>query len=114
VAELLRDPGFSATASHAQDIYTARRRALVDALADQGVPAHGRSGLNVWVPVREEAATVRALLDANWLVLAGERFRIETPPGVRITVATLAEADAREIASIIAGVEQAGRPRRAY
>jgi hypothetical protein len=33
---------------------------------------------------------------------------------VRITVATLAEADAREIASIIAGVEQAGRPRRAY
>ena len=55
-----------------------RRRALIDALAEHGIAAHGRSGLNVWVPVREEAPVVRALLDAGWLVLAGERFRIAT------------------------------------
>jgi hypothetical protein len=57
---------------------------------------------------------VAALRDAGWLVLAGERFRLESPPGIRITVSTLTEAEARQIAPIIAGVEHAGRPRRAY
>jgi DNA-binding transcriptional MocR family regulator len=87
---------------------------MIEALAEQGLVAHGRSGLNVWVPVREEATVVRALLDAGWLVLAGERFRIETPPGIRITVARLAEGEAREVARVIAAVEHAGRPRGAY
>jgi DNA-binding transcriptional MocR family regulator len=114
VAELLRDPEFACTASHARDVYTARRRALLAALADRGIVAHGRSGLNVWVPVREEAPVVGALLDQGWLVAAGERFRIRTPPGIRITVARLSEDEAPEIAEIIASVEHAGQPRRLY
>ena len=52
VVELLRDPAFAATTTRARDVYTARRRALVQALAEHGLTAHGRSGLNVWVPVR--------------------------------------------------------------
>ncbi|MBV9006261.1 MAG: aminotransferase class I/II-fold pyridoxal phosphate-dependent enzyme [Solirubrobacterales bacterium] len=114
VAELLRDPEFERTAARARDVYTARRRGLLDALNERGIPAHGRSGLNVWVSLREEAPVVGALLDAGWLVAAGERFRIATPPGIRITIATLQEDEANEIADVIASVEHAGRPRRAY
>ncbi len=114
VVELLSAPGFDATARSARTAYAERRRQLIDALADQGVPAHGKSGLNVWVPVREEAATMRALEEAGWLVAAGERFRIATPPGIRMTITTLAAGEAEAIAEVIAGVEHAGRPRRGY
>jgi hypothetical protein len=68
----------------------------------------------VWVPVREEAPAVRALLDAGWLVMAGEQYRLRSQPGIRVTTATLDEADAPEVAAVIAAVEHAGRPRRAY
>jgi DNA-binding transcriptional MocR family regulator len=114
VVELLRDPSFAATTTRARDAYTARRRALVEALAEHGLTAHGRSGLNVWVPVREEAPVIRALYEAGWIVLAGERFRVETPPGLRITTSTLLEDEAPAVAAVIAAVEGAGRPRRRY
>ena len=115
VAELLRDPHFDAIAARARDAYTKRRQALLGALSDRGIAACGRSGLNVWVPVREEAPTVRALVDSGWLVMAGERFRIASPPGIRITIATLEdEAEMAEIAEVIAAVEHAGRARSAY
>jgi DNA-binding transcriptional MocR family regulator len=114
VVELLSAPDFARTAARARDAYTARRQALIGVLSEHGITASGRSGLNVWVPVREEAPVVRALYDAGWLVVAGERFRINTRPGIRITVATLQEDEAREIAGVIAAVEHAGRPRRAY
>jgi DNA-binding transcriptional MocR family regulator len=114
VAELLRDPQFERIAARAQDAYTSRREMMLAALAERGIQAQGRSGLNVWVPVREEAPVMRALLDAGWLAIAGERFRIDTQPGVRITIATLGDHEAEEIARIIAEVEHAGRPRRSY
>jgi DNA-binding transcriptional MocR family regulator len=114
VVELLTDPGFEHSALRARDAYASRRKTMVGALAERGVAAHGRSGLNVWVPVREEAAVVGALLDAGWLVMAGEHFRMHTPPGVRITIATLAEREAEELADVVAAVEHAGRPRRSY
>lgn len=113
-AELLRDPGFESIATRARDTYSARRQALIEALSQHGVGAHGRSGLNVWVPVREEDPVVRALLDAGWLVTPGERFRYATGPGIRVTTATLDESDAAEVAEVIAIVQRAGRPRRAY
>ncbi len=114
VAELLSDPNLSATTAAARDAYETRRNALIDALAEHGVPAHGRSGLNVWIPVREEAPIVRTMLDAGWLVLAGERFRIATSPGIRVTTSTLAPSDAARLARRLAAAEHAGRPRRFY
>ncbi|HWE33877.1 MAG TPA: aminotransferase class I/II-fold pyridoxal phosphate-dependent enzyme [Solirubrobacteraceae bacterium] len=114
VVELVLDPGFPALIARAREAYAARRRGMVEALAAQGIQAHGNSGLNVWVPVREEAATVRALQEAGWLVLAGERFRIATPPGIRITVTTLLPGEDQAIAAALAAVEHAGRPRRVY
>jgi DNA-binding transcriptional MocR family regulator len=114
VVELVSDPDFEELITRARDTYAQRRRVLIDALAEHELEAHGNSGLNVWVPVREEAATVRTLQEAGWLVAPGERFRIATPPGVRITITTLTEGEAGSIAKVIAGVEHAGRPRRAY
>jgi DNA-binding transcriptional MocR family regulator len=114
VVELLRDPDFERVSANAAAVYTARRQALITALAERGIASHGRSGLNVWVPVREEAPVVGALLDAGWGLLAGERFRLATPPGIRVTIATLDVGEAAEVAEIIAAVEQSGRPRRAY
>jgi hypothetical protein len=87
---------------------------MIGALATRGVPAHGRSGLNVWIPVREEAPVVGALLDAGWLVAAGEHFRIHTPPGIRVTISTLRDGEVERLADVVAAVEHSGRPRRAY
>lgn len=114
VVAIVRDPAFEATIARASETYAGRRRALLDALAERGVDAHGRSGLNVWVAVREEAPVIRALFDAGWIAQAGERFRIAAPPGVRVTIATLEESEAAEVAEVIARVEHAGRPRREY
>ncbi|MGZ6669805.1 MAG: aminotransferase class I/II-fold pyridoxal phosphate-dependent enzyme [Solirubrobacteraceae bacterium] len=113
-AELLRDPGFDGIVTRAREAYAARREALTGALAEHDVLAHGRSGLNVWVPVREEAPVARALLDAGWLVTAGEQFRFASAPGIRVTTAALDESDAPDVAAVIAAVEHAGRSRRAY
>jgi DNA-binding transcriptional MocR family regulator len=114
VAALLDHPAFAEATERARDTYTSRRDALLEALAERDVPAHGRSGLNVWVPVREETPTIAALLDGGWQVVAGERFRIRSAPGIRVTTATLPEDEADEVAEVIAAVEHAGRPRRLY
>jgi DNA-binding transcriptional MocR family regulator len=114
VVELLKHPDFLATTTRARDAYTARRRALIDALAERGLTGHGRSGLNVWVPVREEAPVIRALYEAGFIVLAGERFRMQTPPGLRITTSTMTEDEAPVVAAVIADAEGAGRSRQQY
>jgi DNA-binding transcriptional MocR family regulator len=114
VADLMNAPDYAAIVARARDAYGARRADLLDALAEHGVDGYGRTGLNVWVPVREEAPAVRALANAGWLVASGERFRFATPPGLRITIATLRPGEAREIARVIAAVEHSGRLRDVY
>lgn len=83
--------------------YGRRRGALIDALARRGVTAHGRTGLNVWIPVPDETAAVSRLLHAGWAVAPGARFRMSAPPGIRVTVATLTEAETGPLADAIAG-----------
>jgi DNA-binding transcriptional MocR family regulator len=94
--------------------YGRRRDLLIEALAQRGIEAHGRSGLNVWIPVREEAPVMRALYERGWLVAAGERFRLRTPPGIRVTTAVLHDGEPAAIAEAIAQAERAGQPRRLY
>lgn len=114
VVELLRDPTYPARTEHARDTYAARRGALIEALAEHGLTGHGRSGLNVWVPLHEEARIVRRLDAAGWRVLAGERFRLASPPGIRVTTATLPVEEAPAVAAAIAEIENAGRRRSLY
>ena len=102
VVHLWSDPRVERLLGRAADAYAERRLALVEALAAEGIPAHGRSGLNVWVPVPEEAGVVQRLGDAGWAVRAGERFRLASPPAVRITTATLFPAEARRLAADLA------------
>jgi DNA-binding transcriptional MocR family regulator len=91
-------------------LYRERRQALVQALADRGIEAHGRSGLNVWVPVPEEVGAVGALAAAGWAVRAGERYRLKSPPAVRITIATLAAREVRQVAAaLVAALAPGGR-----
>lgn len=79
VADLWRDPRAVAQVQDAEHDYAARRIDLIAALAERGVPAHGRSGVNVWVPVRDETTAVASLLGQGWAVAAGARFRLASP-----------------------------------
>jgi DNA-binding transcriptional MocR family regulator len=102
VAALWADERIERQLREAADAYTRRRRALLDALARHGVAAHGRSGLNVWIPVREEAATLAAMAAQGFAVRAGEPYRLRSGPAVRITVSTLAPEDAPRVAAALA------------
>ncbi|MDP9680567.1 MULTISPECIES: aminotransferase class I/II-fold pyridoxal phosphate-dependent enzyme [Streptomyces] len=88
--------------------YGRRRDALLGALRQRGVAAHGRSGLNVWVPVPDETGAVARLLGAGWAVAPGARFRVGSAPGLRVTVARLGEEEAGALAAAIAGALDAG------
>ena len=83
-------------------VYGRRRDALLAALADHGVAAHGRSGMNVWIPVPDETGAVARLLHAGWAVAPGARFRVGAPPGIRITVSTLSDEDIGPLAAAVA------------
>jgi DNA-binding transcriptional MocR family regulator len=102
VANLWVDPATSKHVQHAAAIYSARRQGLLDALARRGITAHGRSGLNVWIPVAEELPVVRTLLDAGWAVNGGERYRIASGPAIRITIATLTADEIEPLADAVA------------
>ncbi|GGQ70810.1 GntR family transcriptional regulator [Streptomyces flaveolus] len=92
--------------------YGRRRDALLGALGQCGVEAHGRSGMNVWIPVPDETGAVARLLHAGWAVAPGARFRIGAPPGIRITVSTLADGEERPLADAVARALGPGQGRR--
>ncbi|GAA0491236.1 aminotransferase class I/II-fold pyridoxal phosphate-dependent enzyme [Streptomyces sp. NPDC046215] len=103
VAGLLTDPAAQDLVRRARAAYALRREALLRELAAHGIAAHGAGGLNVWVPVRDEAAVVSGLRSSGWWVAAGARFRIASAPGVRITTAGLEPRDAVRLAADFAG-----------
>ncbi len=103
------DPGGAALLERGRETYRRRREALASALQARGIEAHGRSGMNLWVPVPEEGLATGRLLDAGWAVLAGERFRLRSQPAIRVTVSTLDVAEAGRLAG---DIEAAMAPRR--
>jgi len=108
VVELWRDPDVDALLRRAETTYAARRRALVDALAARGVEARGATGLNVWVPVPAEAPVLQGLLAAGYAAAPGERFRLQSPPAVRVTTAALPADAAPALAEAFAACLHAG------
>ncbi|MFH9469228.1 aminotransferase class I/II-fold pyridoxal phosphate-dependent enzyme [Streptomyces clavifer] len=90
--------------------YGERRDALIGALEARGVPAFGRSGMNVWVPVSDETGAVARLLQSGWAVAPGARFRMDSPQGVRLTVSPLAAADIAPLADAVAAAAGPVRP----
>ncbi len=108
VAAIWADAQTPALLNRAATAYANRRRALIEALAAHGIEARGRSGLNVWIAVAEEAAVVNAMAAKGWAIRAGECYRIKSAPGIRVTVSTLTPEDARRFA---ADLTEAVRPR---
>lgn len=104
VAALWGDEQVQAQVARAREVYAQRREALLRALSAAGVRAHGASGLNVWVPVADEAATIAALLARGWVVAPGARYRPARGRGaaVRITTASLEAPDAARLAADLA------------
>ncbi|MFD9210189.1 aminotransferase class I/II-fold pyridoxal phosphate-dependent enzyme [Streptomyces sioyaensis] len=92
--------------------YGRRRDALIHALAERGVHARGRSGMNVWVPVPDETGAVARLLHSGWAVAPGARFRLHSPPGIRITVSGLSDDDIAPVADAVATATGRGEARR--
>jgi DNA-binding transcriptional MocR family regulator len=102
VLALWSDPSGGRLLARAAEIYGQRRSALLTALAGHGIDARGRSGFNVWIPVREETAVVNALAERGWGVMAGERFRLRSAPAIRVTCSRLSPSDAERFAASLA------------
>jgi DNA-binding transcriptional MocR family regulator len=100
-----------ARVDEAAAIYRERREAFA---ALVGVPAP-RSGLNVWVPVPDEDAAVRALLADGYAVAAGTPYRLGPGgPAIRVTTAALEVGEAPALAAAVArAVAPAQRTRAA-
>lgn len=98
---LWRDKAATRLVAKAETVYARNRELLHAALADRGVESSGRSGLNVWIPVPDETASITALLTEGWAAAPGTRFRIGTPPGMRITVSSIDAGDIDPLADAV-------------
>jgi DNA-binding transcriptional MocR family regulator len=113
IVGLWRDKQVLKQLARAEDTYTQRRNALRGALRDQGIGARGSSGLNVWIPLPEESAVVQALFQRGWAVAAGERYRIKTPPAIRVTISTIDADEASAFANDLAAILRPAQRRAA-
>lgn len=104
VLALWSDPSSGRRLARGADTYRQRREAMLSSLAARGIPARGSSGLNVWIPVAEEAHTVQALLEKGWAVMPGERFRLKSSPAIRVTTAAVTPRDADRFTADLAAV----------
>ena len=111
VVKMSNDRAVQRQLKDAEKKYAERRNALLRELAERGIEGHGASGLNVWIPLRDESAVVQSLLARGWAVNAGERYRIASGPAIRVTIATLDPDDARKFASDLAAVMNPTRAR---
>lgn len=108
VAALWSDKRVIRGLASAEAVYSKRRQGLLEELAARGIQAYGSSGLNVWIPVSEETSAVQRLRDAGWAVAAGERFRLGTPPAIRVTTSTLEPCEARSFAAAMSSAMAIG------
>jgi DNA-binding transcriptional MocR family regulator len=98
-----QDPAAVAAVEHASLTYRQRRLALCAELSARGIKLDVPTGLNVWVPVEDEATAVSSLLADGWMVAPGAMCRIASPPAIRVTVAGLPIERAADCAGAIAG-----------
>ncbi len=102
VVSLWRDPHVAARIDAARERYAQRRTTLCEALVARGVAAHGRCGLNLWVPVADETTVVTTLRDAGYAVAPGSRYRLTAAPGIRITISRLDTSAVPAVAGAVA------------
>lgn len=91
VVDLLSNPDIERLTKHATTEYDRRRLRLVDRLATHGVSSYGRSGLNVLIPVDDEAAISNTLIGYGWQARSGQAYRHKSDPFIRLTPAALSD-----------------------
>jgi DNA-binding transcriptional MocR family regulator len=105
VLGLWSDAQVLALIERAGRIYAERRERFLRCLGERGIPASGPSGLNVWIPVEDETATVGALLQRGWVLAPGGAYRLQgSSPAVRATIATLSGEEAERLADALRDV----------
>ncbi|MFI7544578.1 aminotransferase class I/II-fold pyridoxal phosphate-dependent enzyme [Actinoplanes sp. NPDC049599] len=105
---LWRDVEATARITAAGADYDRRRRALREALTARGVRARGATGINIWIDVPDETRAVATLRDAGYAVAPGSLFRIDAPPGVRLTVSPLDDDAIEGLADRVAAAARPG------
>lgn len=95
VEAILNGPETHGLLKRARDAYRRRRTLLTEALRRRSVPFVGRAGLNLWVPLPDEEAAARRLLENDIAVRIGQPYRLHAGPGIRLTVSNI-DADAAE------------------
>lgn len=114
VTELLRSASIDEVLETAAVVYGERRRLFIDRLAAGGVAASGRSGLNVWVPVADEAEVVAGMQHRGFAIRSGSRFRQRSDPAVRVSTAGCdADTLAQAADALLAVVNDGSRSRSA-
>lgn len=111
LAGLLTDPAAGGLVDRARGEYARRRSLVVDRLAEHGIEVPGTDGLNIWVPVRDEAAAVLRLASQGIAVTPGSPFAVTGAASVEghIRVTTgLIRADHATIADRIAEASRTG------
>ncbi len=113
MVDLSSDPEVRSLIARARETYTERREQLLDRLAVHGIQASGRSGLNVWIAVAEEASTLAALLARGWVVAPGASYRLgDSQPAIRVTISTLSPQEAERFAGALAEILTDSAPSR--
>lgn len=107
VAMLWSDPDVTVLLERAAEVYRERRESFVETLAERKIEVRSSAGLTVWIPVPEEAPVVQSLLERGWAVSPGVPYRVQSERAVRVTISTLKEREAGELAEAI---ENALRP----
>lgn len=76
----------------ARTAYATRRAKVVDALATAGIEVPGRDGLNIWLPVQDEAAALLLLATRGIGAAGGGPFAVRPSgsPHLRVTVGLVA------------------------
>ena len=106
-AAALASRKIAALLERARETYASRRTALLEALALRGIAAQGATGLNVWIPVPDEAAAARGMLERGVCVRAGARYRLRSPSAIRLTIAEVPPREAAGLADRLAEVLRA-------
>lgn len=111
VARVLTDPVSLDRIARAAAIYDERRELVLDTLSAAGIHAHSACGFTVFVPVASEAEVVAALARRGWAVQAGEPYRLESRPFIRVCISQLSARGILEFTSDLISVLRT--PRRA-
>jgi DNA-binding transcriptional MocR family regulator len=100
---LLTDRTVLERIARARAAYAERRAALLSELANgRAFPDDRVDGLNIWIPSERCGQLDAWLLGRGWAGKAGEHFALFLPPwGLRITCATLDQADCRLVGQAV-------------